>query len=133
MVRRWFEEVYNKKNVAVIDEVLAPDLVQHDLPPAMKPGLEGYKQLNSMLLTAFPDYHITIEDIDMIAEGDKVAVRFEWSGTHKVEFMGIIPTGKEVTVKAMTISRIEGGKVAENWGLVDQLGIMQQLGAIPTQ
>jgi steroid delta-isomerase-like uncharacterized protein len=129
LVRRWIEEVYNKGNVAVIDEVLAPNLVHHDLPPEMKSGLEGYKQLNSMLLTAFPDYHATIED--MIAEGDKVVLRFFWSGTHKGEFMGIAPTGKQVTVKVMSMHRIEGGKVVENWAQVDQLGLLQQLGVVP--
>lgn len=129
LVRRWIEEVYNKKNVAVIDEVLAPNLIHHDLPPGMKSGIEGYKQLYSMLLSAFPDYNNTIED--MIAEGEKVVLRFFWTGTHKGEFMGIAPTGKQVTVKVMSMHRIEGGKVVENWGQVDQLGLMQQLGVIP--
>jgi predicted ester cyclase len=82
-----------------------------------------------MLHTAFPDYHITIEDV--VAEGDKVVLRFHWSGTHKGEFMGIAPTGNKVTVTAMSMHRIEGGKEAEQWGELDRLGMMQQLGVVP--
>jgi steroid delta-isomerase-like uncharacterized protein len=128
LVHRYLEEVYNKKNVAAIDELIAPNLIAHAYgPPADR---EGYKQVLSMLFTAFPDYHLTVED--MVAEGDKVAVRFTWSGTHKGEFTGLAPTGKQVTVTAMTIHRVEDGKVVETWGLVDRLGQMQQLGVVPS-
>ncbi len=80
--------------------------------------------------TAFPDFHITIEDV--IAEKDRVVLRFNWSGTHKEKFMGIPPTGKHITVNTICIYRIEGGKVKELWAQVDLQGMMQQLGAVPT-
>jgi len=82
-----------------------------------------------MLHMAFPDVRLTIED--MVAEGDKVAVRWAWSGTHRGEYMGIAPTGKEVTYTGITIHRITGGKIVESWDEVDNLGLMQQLGVAP--
>ncbi len=127
LVRRYLAEVYNNKNMAAIDELMASNFVAHAYGP---PGdREGYKQTVSMLFTGFPDYHLTVED--MVAEGDRVAVRFTWRGTHKGEFAGIGPTGKQVNVTAMTIHRISDGKVVETWGLVDRLGQMQQLDVIP--
>jgi len=128
LVRRYLEEVYNKKNMAAIDELIAPNFVAHAYGPPT--DREGYKQLLGLLFTAFPDYHLTVEDV--VAEGDKVAVRFMWRGTHKGEFAGISPTSKQLTVAAMTIHRVEDGKVAETWGLVDRLGQMQQLGVVPS-
>ena len=123
------EEVYNQGNMAVIDEHFSPDYVHHTLPPGMPQDREGCRQMVKMLHTAFPDYRITIEDV--VAEGDKVVLRFHWSGTHKGEFMGIAPTGKKVTVTAMSMHRIEGGKEVEQWGELDRLGMMQQLGVVP--
>ena len=129
LVRSYIEEVYNKGNTAAIDEFLAADFVHHNLPPGMGSDLESYRRFTSSHHAAFPDFHITIED--MVAEEDTVAVRFTWGGTHKGEFIGIPPTGKQVAVKAICIHRIEGGKVAESWSRVDEMGMMQQLGAIP--
>lgn len=82
-----------------------------------------------MIRAAFPDLHVTVED--MVAEGDKVVARVTMSGTHKGEFMGIAPTGKQITVGIIEILRIAGGKVVEHWNVVDSLGMMQQLGAVP--
>jgi len=79
--------------------------------------------------TAFPDFQVTVEDV--VAEGDKVARRVTLSGTHKGEYMGIPPTGKQMTMGVITIERIEGGKIAEQWGEADMLGLMQQLGVMP--
>jgi steroid delta-isomerase-like uncharacterized protein len=131
LVRRIIEEAWNKGNLAVIDELLSPDYVHHNLPPGMPNDREGYKQMVRMHRTAFPDFHLSIED--MIAEGDKVALRFNWSGTHKGEFMGAAPTGNKVIVTAMCMHRIEGGKEVEQWAEVDSVGLMQQLGAVPGQ
>ena len=126
LVRRIIEEVYNKGNLALIDELFSPDYVNHSLPPGMPHDREGYKQMVRMNQAAFSDFRITIED--MIAEGDKVALRFKHGGTHKGEFMGVAPTGKEVTVTAMCIYRIEVGKVVDQWAELDRLGMMLQLG-----
>jgi steroid delta-isomerase-like uncharacterized protein len=129
LVRRYAEETFGKGNVAVSDELLSPEYVHHTLLPGITPDREGRKQLAAMLHTAFPDLHVTIEDI--ATEGDKVAVRWTCSGTHKGEYMGIAPTGKQVTWTGMSIHHIEGGKIAQSWDEVDNLGMMQQLGVIP--
>jgi predicted ester cyclase len=83
------------------------------------------------LLRAFPDHHETIDDI--VAEDDKVVARVRWTGTHQGEYLGAAPTGKQVTYTAITIYRIEGGKVVESWQEGDRIGLMQQLGVIPSQ
>jgi predicted ester cyclase len=129
IVRRCIEEAFNKGNAAAMDEFLAPNVVPHPLPPGVSHDLEGLKRFFTTLLAAFPDYCLTIED--MVAEGDKVVIRSTIGGTHKGEFMGIAPTGKKVTWTAIEIWRIEGGKVVEIWGEVDQVGMMQQLGVVP--
>jgi steroid delta-isomerase-like uncharacterized protein len=132
LVRRFFEEVTNQRNVAVADELFVTDYVHHDptLPPELQRGLDNYKQVNAMFLAAFPDLHGTIEDL--IAEENKVATRLTWCGTHKGELMGIPPTGKQVTMTMIAIHRIANGKIAEGWVNFDALGMMQQLGVIPT-
>lgn len=130
LVRRGTEEVLNKGNVAAIDEFFAPNLVPYILlPPGMTRDREGYKQMVTAILTAFPDFHITVEV--MVAEGDKVVARATTCGTHKGEFIGVAPTGKQATWTEIFIWRIEGGKVVEIWAEVDQLGLMQQLGVVP--
>ncbi len=126
---RFFEEVVNKGNLAVIDELVAPNFVQHDAPPGITADREGMKQFFAMHLSAFPDFHSTLED--MFAEGDKVVQRFTARGTHKGEFMGIPPTDKQVTITGIAIHRITGGKIVEDWTNMDMLGAMQQLGVIP--
>ncbi len=94
-------------------------------------GPEGLKQYTSMTLAAFADLHVTVED--EIAEGDKVVTRYSARGTHKGEIMGIPPTGKQVAWTGIVITRIAGGKIIEAWANIDRLGVMQQLGAIPSQ
>jgi predicted ester cyclase len=129
IVRRCIDEAFNKGNTAAMDEFLAANVVPHPLPLGVPHDLEGLKRFFTTLLAAFPDYCLTIED--MIGEGDKVVIRSAISGTHKGEFMGIASTGKKVTWTAIEIWRIEGRKVVEIWGEVNQVGVMQQLGAIP--
>ena len=123
IVRR-FIEAYNKRNLDLIDDFVAPDYVDH----TNKVDREGLKQLFNMGLTAFPDWHETIEDI--IAEGDKVWVRLAYTGTHTGEFMGLAPTGKKITSKAVDIYRIVNGKLAEYWNVTDMVNIFKQIGAI---
>jgi steroid delta-isomerase-like uncharacterized protein len=130
IVRRFIEEVIGQGNLTVVDELLAAGYTYH------APGMEvrdpdGMKQVFMMLRTAFPDWYETTEDL--IAEGNKVVFRVTGRGTHKGDFMGIPPTGKQVTMSGIDIVRIEGGKLVEHWANFDQMGMMQQLGVIPTQ
>jgi steroid delta-isomerase-like uncharacterized protein len=127
---RVFEEVWNQGNVDAIDELLSPDFVNHGGPPEIPSNREGFKQLVAMYTSAFPDVHFHIED--QIAEGDLVATRWSGHGTHQGELMGIPPTNKQVTVTGIVVDRIAGGAVAESWGEFDQMGMMQQLGVVPS-
>jgi steroid delta-isomerase-like uncharacterized protein len=129
--RRFLEEVWNKRNMAVLNEIIANDHV--NTGPGTLPGLptgpEGSKQFVQVYLNAFPDVHFTIDD--QIAEGDKVMTRWTASGTHKGELAGIPATGKSSTVTGINVERIMNGKIVESWGIFDQFGMMQQLGVIP--
>ena len=127
LARRAIEEG-NQRNWAVLDELFVPDFVYHQASMTIQ-GLEPYKQFLSVYLTAFPDLHLTIED--MIAEGDTVVVRQTASGTHQGDLMGIPPTDKQITVSGIAIIRVANGKVVEEWFNSDALGMMQQLGVIP--
>jgi steroid delta-isomerase-like uncharacterized protein len=128
LVRRLIEEAWNEGNLAVVDELLSPDYILHVAAPGV-PDREGYKQVVSMYHTAFPDLRFTIEDT--VAEGDKVVIRLTIRGTHKGEYMGIAPTGKQVAMTAIAIRRIEGGRIVEEWVETDRLGLMQQMGVVP--
>ncbi len=124
LARRGFEETMNQRNLAVLDELHVPDFVFHAASRTIQ-GREPFKQFISMLLTAFPDLHVTIED--MIGEGDRVVVRFTYGGTHKGDFMGIPPTGKQVAVTGISIMRVANGKFLEEWINSD---LMQQIGVV---
>ncbi len=126
--RRFVEEVINQGNIEAIDELIDPGVVDHAALPGFPTGREGAKQFFAMMRSAFPDLHLTIED--MIAEGDKVVMRSTWSGTHQGEFMGISATGRRVTVSAIDISRVADGRIVEHWEQSDALGLMQQLGVV---
>jgi len=130
IVSRFFEEVFNKKNLAFLDEYATPDAIDHLVPPNMPPGREGSKQFIAMFLTAFPDLHAHLEDI--VAEGDKVVTRTSYHGTHTAPLMGIPATGKAISSHGIDITRLANGKTVEHWGELDLLGLMQQLGVIPT-
>ena len=128
--RRGIEEAWNKGNLSIIDEVIVPDIVIHDLgnPAGEIRGREAVKAQRVLFRTAFPDLHLTIEDT--IAERDKVMVRFTARGTHRGELLGMVPTGKQVVVSGIAIDRYADGKVVEGWGYFDRLGLLQQLGMI---
>ena len=128
LIRRAYEEGFNQRNLAVLDEVNASDLVSHNASMTIQ-GLEAYKQWLSMYLAAFPDAHFTLEDL--IVEGDTVVVRQTFRGTHTGELMGIPPTGKQVTAPGIAITRVLNGKVVEQWANYDDLGLLQQLGVVP--
>jgi steroid delta-isomerase-like uncharacterized protein len=129
IMNRLMEEVLNKKNLAAADEIVAEDFVELDPLPGQEQGREGLKQILSMFFAAFPDLRWTVEE--QIAEGDKVVSRFTWRGTHRGEFLGISPTGGQVTVKGVVIDRVVEGQFVESRILMDNLGMMQQLGVIP--
>ena len=129
--RRLFEEVWNKGNLAVLNELIANDHVNSG--PGTLPGLptgpEGAKQFVMIYRNAFPDTHFTIDE--QIAEGDKVVTRWTAHGTHQGELLGIPATDKSSTVTGISVDRIMNGKIVESWGIFDQFGMMQQLGVIP--
>jgi steroid delta-isomerase-like uncharacterized protein len=129
LVRRYVEEVLNKKNLALVDELFAPTFVDHDSSMPQAKGPEGVKRLAAMVHAAFPDLNFSIEDL--IAEGDKVVYRYTIRGIHQNDFMGIPATGKAVKVTGIHIYRISDGKLQEEWENWDMLGLLRQLGVIP--
>lgn len=129
LVHRFYEEVFNNKNLAMIGDFLDAQIIEHHLPPGLPDGIEGSKQFISMYLAAFADLRLTIEDL--IAEGDRVMARFTLRGTHTGAFMGIPSTSKQVMITGMQVVRTINGKITENWLNADALGLLQQLGAIP--
>ena len=108
---------------------MAPDMVDHNLMPGQKPGVEGMKEMMGMFFAAFPDLQATIDQL--VAEGDLVVGRMTNTGTHKGDFMGIAATNKRVTFTEMHMIRVANGKAAEHWGNSDDMGMMQQLGVVP--
>jgi steroid delta-isomerase-like uncharacterized protein len=129
LIRRFYNEVANQKNLAAIDELYAASAVEH-VPGSPPLDREGIKQFLGMVLTAFPDLHETIEDA--IAEGDRVVTRSPYRGTHKGSFQGIPTTGKQVTITGIHLTRVVDGKMVEDWAGLDQLGMLQQIGVIPS-
>jgi steroid delta-isomerase-like uncharacterized protein len=127
IVRRFSEEVLSKGNLTVVDELFSKDVIDHNpATPDQTSGIEGVRQTLAMLREALPDMKCKIED--MIAEGDKVAMRSTTSGTHKGPLMGIPATGKQMTTTTFVIFRIKDGKITERWAQGDRLGMLQQLG-----
>jgi predicted ester cyclase len=129
LVHRLFEEVWNQGNLAVIDELFATSYIRYDPATPEAKGLAGFKHFLVTLRAAFPDICATIEDV--IAEGDKVAARAIWRGTHQGEYLGIAPTGKHVAIMGTVTLRVAHNRFQEGWLNMDTLGLLQQLGAIP--
>ena len=130
LIRRFVDEVQSGGNVGLIDEICSPGFVNHSAPPGIPADREGIKIITAMFRRAFPDSYFTVED--MVAEGDKVATRKTFHGTHGGEFMGIPPSGRGVSMGPIDIVRISDGRVVEHWSMGDTLGMMQQLGVIPS-
>ena len=128
LVRRWVE-LWNAGDAAAIAELVTPDYVRHDSNGPEVGGPAAERQLVEMYRTAFPDLHFTIEHL--VAEGDLVVARLTVRGTHRGELLGVPPTGRPITLAAMDLYRIRDGKIAEQWVMLDALGLLQQLGAIP--
>ena len=113
-----------------IDELFDPNVELGTPLPIDATGVEAVKQVWSLLLHAFPDLDVHVEDV--IAEGDKLVCRNTVTGTHEGDFMGIAPTGRRITYKEIMIFRVTGGRISKTWGVVDTLSQLRQLGAIPT-
>ena len=126
LVQRFFEEVINQRNLAVLDQFAHPGGVNHTVPPGMP---QESNQFLGQYLNAFPDVKATVEDL--MADGDKVVARVSYRGTHQGAFRGIPPTGKQIVVTGINIFRIANGKLVEHWGLTDRLAVLQQLGVVP--
>jgi steroid delta-isomerase-like uncharacterized protein len=119
--------VWNKRNIAAADQLIAPNYVAHDpATPGDISGIAGFRRFFNQYTSAFPDQRFTIEDL--IAEGDRIVTRWVVEGTHTGALPGIPATGKRVRVTGTTVSRVENGKVAEDYIQWDALGLMQQLG-----
>lgn len=129
--RRLFQEFWDQKNLAVADELLAANHADHTPgSPPLPPGPEGVKQFASFYFTAFPDIRITIEEL--VAEGDRVVTRWTARGTNSGSLFGMPATNKSATITGITIDRLAGGKIVETWTNFDNLGMLQQLGVIPS-
>ncbi len=131
IARRWFEALTSLEGTEkAAVELLAPDFVGHVPPFPDAHGPEGYKRFIAGTYGAYPDARFDVEDV--IAEGDRVAVRYTLRGTHEgTTRMGVAPTGKEVAASIIGILKLADGKIVEMWTNVDFLGLMQQMGAIP--
>ena len=129
IVRGFIEEVLNQGNIDTAGRFFHEDMVEQVPLPGQGPGLAGLKDVLRGMRSAFPDMHWKIEE--QIAEADKVLTRFEWTGTHRGAFLGVPATGRPVKVWGMVIDRIEAGKIKDTRILMDTLGLMMQLGAIP--
>ena len=129
LLRRLYDEVFVGWNLDVVDELVGSEFVGHEMPPGTPRGPVGFKEFYGWLRSAFPDLRYTVDDV--IAEGDRVVVRWTWRCTHKGEFMGIAPTGKQAMVTGMAIYRVAGGKCVERWVELGLLSLLQQLGAAP--
>jgi steroid delta-isomerase-like uncharacterized protein len=129
LVQRFVEEAFNRGNLDVADEIYAPGFVSHESDGPVERSPEYVKQFVGTYRGAFPNGHTTVEDY--IAEGDRVAYRWTFRGTHRGELMGIPPTGEQVAITGITVDRISGGKIGEEWNNFDRLGMLQQLGAAP--
>ena len=129
MAQRWFGEVMSEGKLDVIDELCSPDYIEHDPLPGTSPDIAGLKDAIGQIRAAFPDMQVTADDL--IAEGDRLAVRSTLRGTHEGDFMGIPASGKRVEVSNYDFVRFEDDRAAEHWGVIDSAALMEQIGAVP--
>lgn len=127
-IRRFWNEVFNSRNLDAIDGLVTRDYAYHGPAGQEVRGAEGLKQLLGVYFTAFPDVRVDVEDV--FAEGDRVVSRVTGRGTHQGELMGVPPTRKKIEIAVICVNRFAGSKIAEDWELVDLFGMMQQLGVI---
>ena len=130
-MRRYYIEVWQHGNMAVSDELIAPDAVDHMPLPGQAAGRAGHDQLVHLIRRAFPDAEYTIDDL--IAEGDRTVGRWTMRATHRGELMGVPPTGNAVVMSGIDIVRWQNGQLVEIWHIEDRLSMLQQLGVIPSR
>ena len=124
LIRRWISEVWNKGNLALADDLFAPTYI-HRTPVAIYPHLAAFKQMIVDFRHGVPDVQVTIQDL--LIDGDKVITRWQLTGTHRGELLGIAATNKTVTLSGITIQRVENGKIAESWAEFNASGFKQSL------
>jgi steroid delta-isomerase-like uncharacterized protein len=127
--KHFYDEVFGRKNLDAIDEMLTDDFVEHILAPGQAPGRQGAKQFVAQLLRAFPDLEVVVEN--QVAEGDTVAAVLRMTGTHQADFVGVPATGRKVSVQVMDMVRVRDNRFSEHWGLADMGGLMARLGLAP--
>ena len=130
LVRRWFDELFSRGDLSVVDAIIHPAYVLHDpgFPHGIR-GVDGFRQFLTRLRTAFPDLQSTLEDI-MAAEGDRVVTRDTWGGTNRGSFLGFASTNRHVTAVGIDVFRIADGRIIEQWASPDLLGATMRLGLI---
>ena len=129
LIQRFTEETINRKNLNAIHELVARDFIEHVPFPGQGPGRDGLRDAIGAFLSGFPDIQWTMEE--QVAEDEKVVSRFTWTGTHRGEFLGIPPTGRSVKVWGVVMDLVRDGVLSESRIIMDTLGLLQQLGAIP--
>ncbi len=125
-----YQEIYNSDKLDELSDIISPNLNSHTMLPGLPGGVEGAKMSHNFVKGAFPDNHITTDDL--VADDDKVVQRFTARGTHLGDFIGIPATGKKFEITGISIFRIADGKIVEHWANMDSMGLMQQLGVMPT-
>ncbi len=128
IIRR-YREIYNANRLEELDQVVAADLISHTLLPGLPQGLEGAKMAHQATRAAFEGLRTVTQDL--IAEGDRVVESFVTYGRQVGAFLGLPPTGKDTAVSGISIFRIAGGKIAEHWAVMDEAGLLRQLGVLP--
>lgn len=130
LVRRFYKEVYVDWNMALVDEVVSPRFTSHDWPAGGPTGPQGFRDYYAAIRSAVPDARYEVDDL--IAEGDRVVVRWRLLGTHEGSFQGIAPTGRAITLKGIAIYRVEEGRLMERWVVADLHGLLEEIrGASP--
>ncbi len=128
-VMKFYTEVLDNKNMKMIDELIAPNAIDHQLPPGYPAGIEGVRKMLNEYLTAFPDMKNSIDYI--LCDSDKVAIGTTMTGTQTGAMMGMQASGKKVNVQGVDVIRLVDGKMVEHWGFAEEMKMMQQLGAMP--
>jgi predicted ester cyclase len=128
LVRRFYKEVYVDWNMALVDEVVSPQFTSHDWPKDAATGPQGFRNYYADIRSAVPDAHYEVDDL--IAEGDRVVVRWRLLGTHQGDFRGIAPTGRPIALKGIAIYRLENGKLMERWVVSDLHGLLEEISGV---
>jgi steroid delta-isomerase-like uncharacterized protein len=130
LVRQFVEEGHNQGNLKALEQVFAEDAIDHGALPSQAPGREGILQRVAALRAAFPDEHAVVDD--MVVQGDRIAFRWTITGTHRGPFQGVAPTGRQIAFTGINIERVRDGRIQEHWSSADLLGLMRQIGGLPS-